>query len=79
MHADPAQGVVDRQCRVHGVSNLYVAGCSVFPTGGYINPTLTIAALSIRLADQVKRVMGGERSLEIAGPGGAVAAPGWRA
>ena len=57
MHDDPKQGVVDRDGRVHGVANLYVAGCSVFPTGGYINPTLTIVALSIRLAERVKAAM----------------------
>lgn len=54
MHADPRQGVVDPDCRVHGVGNLYVAGSSVFPTGGYANPTLTIVALAIRLADHLK-------------------------
>jgi choline dehydrogenase-like flavoprotein len=57
MHDDPRQGVVDREGRVHGVPNLLVAGCSVFPTGGYINPTLTIVALSIRMADYVKEAM----------------------
>ena len=54
MHADPAHGVVDADCRVHGTSNLYVAGSSVFPTGGFANPTLTIVALATRLADEVK-------------------------
>ena len=43
--------VVDRDCRVHGYDNLFVAGSSVFPTGGYANPTLTIVALALRLAD----------------------------
>jgi choline dehydrogenase-like flavoprotein len=50
MHADPRRGVVDSLGRVHSVPNLYVAGSSVFPTGGYANPTLTIIALAIRLA-----------------------------
>lgn len=59
MHADPRQGVVDANCRVHGVANLYVAGSSVFPTGGNVNPTLTIAALAIRLADHLQQTMGG--------------------
>jgi choline dehydrogenase-like flavoprotein len=39
---------------VHGMSNLYVAGGSVFPTGGANNPTLTIVALALRLADHLK-------------------------
>jgi choline dehydrogenase-like flavoprotein len=57
MHRDPKQGVVDEHCRLHDVSNLYVAGSSVFPTGGYANPTLTIVALAIRLADHIKAVL----------------------
>jgi choline dehydrogenase-like flavoprotein len=57
MHIDPQQGVVDENCRVHGISNLFIAGSSVFPTGGYANPTLTIIALAIRLADHLKQVM----------------------
>lgn len=58
MHVDPAQGVVDAHGRVHGVDNLYVAGCSVFPSGGYINPTLTILALAIRQADELASRLG---------------------
>lgn len=50
----PRHGVVDRHCQVHGVAGLYVAGSSVFPTGGYANPTLTIVALAIRLADRLR-------------------------
>ena len=57
MDSDPTRGVVDENCRVHGLSNLYVAGSSVFPTSGYTNPTLTIVALSLRLADHLKGVM----------------------
>ena len=54
MHLDPQLGVVDENCRVHGVANLYVAGSSVFPTSlGYVNPTLTVVALATRLADHV--------------------------
>ena len=55
MHPDRASGVVDVNCRVHGVANLYIAGSSVFPTGGYANPTLTIVALASRLADTIRR------------------------
>ena len=54
MHADPRLGVVDTECRVHGVANLYVAGGSVFPTGGYANPNLTIIALTLRLGDHLR-------------------------
>jgi choline dehydrogenase-like flavoprotein len=54
MHADERLGVVDENCRVHGMSNLYVAGSSVFPTGGTFNPTFTIIALALRLADHIK-------------------------
>jgi choline dehydrogenase-like flavoprotein len=54
MHEDPRQGVTDPDCRVHGLSNLYVAGSSLFPTSGYANPTLTIVALALRLADHLK-------------------------
>ncbi len=58
MSATPAGGVVDLDARVHGVDNLYVAGSSVFPTGGYANPTLTLLALTIRLADHINGRMG---------------------
>ena len=51
MGTSQSNSVVDRDCRVHGYDNLFVAGSSVFPTGGYANPTLTILALSLRLAD----------------------------
>jgi choline dehydrogenase-like flavoprotein len=50
MHSDDRRGVVDIDARVHGLSNLYVAGGSVFPTGGTAPPTLTIVALALRLA-----------------------------
>ena len=53
MHDDPNQGVVDANCKVHDLANLYIAGSSVFPTGGAANPTFTIAALSLRLADHI--------------------------
>ncbi|MEO7773928.1 MAG: GMC family oxidoreductase [Steroidobacteraceae bacterium] len=54
MHEDPAHGVVDAHCRVHGIDNLHVGGSSVFTTGGFANPTFSIAALAIRLADRLK-------------------------
>jgi choline dehydrogenase-like flavoprotein len=54
MHRDPRHGVVDEHCRVHGVANLHVAGSSVFPTGGIANPTFTIVALAVRLADRLR-------------------------
>jgi choline dehydrogenase-like flavoprotein len=57
MHNDPKLGVVDANCRVHDVANLFVAGSSVFPTGGAANPTLTIVALSLRLADHLKKLL----------------------
>ena len=57
MHDQPRHGVVDRACRVHGSSSVYVAGGSVFTTAGYANPTLTIVALAIRLADELRRVL----------------------
>jgi len=54
---DPKTGVVDKNCKVHGIDNLYISGCSVFPISGYVNPTLTIVALSLRLADHLKSVL----------------------
>ena len=55
MSRDPRHGVVDENCRVHGVANLYVAGSSVFPTGGGTNPTLTIVLLALRLAGHLRK------------------------
>ncbi|MGI4824434.1 MAG: GMC oxidoreductase [Janthinobacterium lividum] len=55
MAEDPRKGVVDKQAKVHGVSNLYIAGSSVFPTGGHANPTLTIVAHALLLADYLKK------------------------
>jgi choline dehydrogenase-like flavoprotein len=54
MTDDPKRGVVDRQCRVHGMANLYISGSSVFPTSGTANPTLTLVALAVRLAEHLK-------------------------
>jgi choline dehydrogenase-like flavoprotein len=54
MHIDPKQGVVDENCRVHGISNLYIASSSVFPTVSFANPTLTIVALALRLCEHLE-------------------------
>ena len=55
MSRDRSTGVTDPDCRVHGLDNLYLAGSSVFPTAGHANPTPTIIALSLRLADHLRR------------------------
>lgn len=57
MADDPQHGVTDRYGRVHDIENLFVAGSSLFPTGGFANPTLTIVALTLRLADRLKDVV----------------------
>ena len=54
MDDDPARGVTDGDAKVHRTNNLYVAGSSLFPSCGWSNPTLTIVATSIRLADHLK-------------------------
>ena len=56
MSDDASKGVVDSNCKVHGISNLYIAGSSVFPTGSHANPTLTLIALTLRLANHIKRL-----------------------
>lgn len=53
MHDDPGQGVVDRNCKVHSMDNLYIAGSSLFPTSSSSMPTLTIVALALRLAEHL--------------------------
>jgi choline dehydrogenase-like flavoprotein len=58
MDVDPRRGVVDADSRVHSVRNLYVTGTSVFATGGWINPTLTVVALALRLADHLGAELG---------------------
>jgi len=54
MGTDPRSSVVDRELRSHDHSNLFIVGAAVFPTSATANPTLTIAALSLRAADHVK-------------------------
>jgi choline dehydrogenase-like flavoprotein len=53
MHDSPRQGVVDRNCRIHGMSNMHIAGSSVFPTAGANFPTFTLVALALRLTDRI--------------------------
>lgn len=55
MSDKPEEGVVDPNLKVHSLDNLYVAGASVFPTAAISNPTFTIIALSIRLADHLSQ------------------------
>jgi choline dehydrogenase-like flavoprotein len=57
MNDSPRAGVVDRNCQVHGLPNLFIASSSVFPTSGHSNPTLTIIALCMRLADRLKQLL----------------------
>ncbi|MDT8406008.1 MAG: GMC family oxidoreductase [Methylococcales bacterium] len=54
MADNPRHGVVDAEGKVHGIDNLYIAGSSVFPTVDWANPTLTILALSLRLAEHLR-------------------------
>jgi choline dehydrogenase-like flavoprotein len=61
MHHDNKKGVVDEHCRIHNISNLYIASSSVFPTSGMANPTLTIVALALRIAENIKQGLRGFR------------------
>lgn len=54
MGIDPATSVVTPDCRLHSIENVYMAGSSVFPTSGCANPTFTIVALAIRLAEHLR-------------------------
>ncbi|MEX3954778.1 FAD-dependent oxidoreductase [Trinickia sp. EG282A] len=58
MHDSPREGVVDRHCAVHGVTNLHIAGSSVFPSVGANFPTITITALALRLAERLASLLG---------------------
>jgi choline dehydrogenase-like flavoprotein len=53
MHDSSRLGVVDRNCQVHGVGNLHIAGSSVFPTSSSNHPTMTLVALALRLSDRL--------------------------
>ena len=57
MSADPREGVVDADCRVHGVANLYIGGSSAFATSGFANPTYTIVQMALRLGDHLTAVL----------------------
>jgi choline dehydrogenase-like flavoprotein len=59
MNNDAKQGVVDSDCKVHGIANLFMAGSSCYPTAGAPNPTLTVVALSLRLSDHIKDKVAG--------------------
>ena len=54
MHNNPREGVIDSDCKVHGLSNLHIAGSAAFPTSGAANPTLTLVSLTLRLADHLR-------------------------
>ncbi len=64
MSDDPKKGVVDADCKVYGIHNLFMAGSSCFTTGGGVNPTFTLVALSIRLADHLRELMGNSHPLK---------------
>jgi choline dehydrogenase-like flavoprotein len=65
MSDDPKKGVVDANCKVHGISNLHIAGSSCYPTGGAVNPTLTVVAISLRLSDRLKELIKTSNSANI--------------
>ncbi|WP_279599181.1 GMC family oxidoreductase [Methylobacterium sp. J-076] len=69
MSANPTGGVVDPQGRVHGVANLHIAGASVFPTSSQANPTLTVVAMALGLAETLKRTFAARPHLDTAGLG----------
>lgn len=70
MSDDPAKGVVDADCRVHGIANLYIGGSSVFASTGFVNPTHTIVQLALRLGDHLAETLPATAS-----PAAAPAAP----
>lgn len=65
MHDDERQGVVNRDCRVHGFGNFYIAGSSVFPTAGANFPTITLTALALRLADHIAAQLKSDSSVPV--------------
>jgi len=67
MSADPREGVVDADCRVHGIDNLHLGGSSVFATAGFANPTYTIVQMALRLGDRLDTRLAGARVSDTAG------------
>jgi choline dehydrogenase-like flavoprotein len=62
MSSSARDGVVDANCTVHGYDNLHIAGSSVFTTGGWANPTLTLLALTHRLGDHLNGLLDTQNS-----------------
>jgi choline dehydrogenase-like flavoprotein len=63
MSHDPSTGVVDRDCRAHGVANLFITDASFMPTSAATNPSLTIAANALRVASTIDRILANSRNL----------------
>jgi choline dehydrogenase-like flavoprotein len=62
MGVDPRSSVVDGNCQVHGVENLFIASAATFPTSSQANPTLTVIALTLRLAAHLRTVLSAEQT-----------------
>lgn len=60
MSNDPSTGVVDRDCRAHGIANLFITDASFMPTSAATNPSLTIAANALRVSSQINRMLAGQ-------------------
>jgi len=76
MSDTPAKGVVDANCKVHGMANLFIGGSSVFPTSGQCNPTTTITALACRLGEHLAGVVhAGESVASVKGQAATATAP----
>ena len=65
MHDSDKLGVVDSNCQVHGIDNLYIGSSAVFPSSGSSYPTLTILALCIRVADRLKDLLTTDRPVDL--------------
>lgn len=57
MSKRPEDGVVDQDCKVHGMKNLFIASSATFTTGSFVNPTLTNLALGLRIVDHIKELL----------------------